>query len=95
MVYARVFCFTCQAKFDIYPDQMFTVSDDPRFHLANCPHCGSAIPQKAFGKLHDVTLQAEEIEKDLRSAADTDGATLFSVDWVNYHPRTGRKPKAV
>lgn len=86
MVKATAFCFACRGRFDIYPGQM-----DPEQPPANCPHCGAVMPEKAFRKLLDVTMQAEEIEKDLRSAADTQGATLFSVDWMNYHPNTGTR----
>ena len=84
MVKATVFCFDCRGKFDIYPEHM-----KPEQPPENCPHCGAVIPEKAFRKLLDVTMQAEEIEKDLRSAADVQGTTLFSVDWMKYHPSTG------
>lgn len=90
MVFAKAFCFDCQGKFDIYADSM-TENQPP----AACPHCGAVMPEKAFRKLLNVTMQLAEVEKDLRSAADADGAPLFSVDLNNYYPRMGRKPRAV
>ena len=86
MVSAKVYCFGCRGRFYIYPRQM-----DPEKPPAKCPHCGAVMPEKAFRKLHDVTMQAEEIEKDLRGAVDVQGAALFSVDWKNYHPYTGNR----
>lgn len=89
MTYARVFCFDCKGTFELHADRM--QDQNP----AACPHCGAVMPTKAYAKLFDVTMQLAEIEKDLRAASDVDGITLFSVDLANYHPRIGRKPKAV
>ena len=89
MTYARVFCFDCKGTFELHADRMQDQTP------AACPHCGAVMPTKAYAKLFDVTMQLAEVEKDLRAAADTDGTTLFSVELANYHPRIGRKPKAV
>ena len=90
MVKAKAYCFDCKGYFELYPDYL-----GPELPPANCPHCGAVMPTKAYAKLFDVTMQLAEVEKDLRAAADTDGTTLFSVELANYHPRIGRKPKAV
>lgn len=89
MVRAKAYCFDCKGYFELYPDYL-----GPELPPANCPHCGAVMPEKPFRKLHDIVMQLEEVEKDLRSAADTQGATLFSVDLTNYHPYKGnmRKP---
>lgn len=82
MVYAKIYCFDCLGRFDLYADRM-TEEQPP----VACPHCGAVVPEKAFRKLLNVTGELAEIEKDLRSASDVDGAPLFSIDLNNYHPR--------
>ena len=89
MVYARIFCFNCRGNFELYAENM-----NPDSPPANCPHCGSVLPTKPYKKLQDIVFQLADCEKDLRSAADTDGSTLFSISLENYHPGSGRKTVA-
>ena len=88
MVYAKALCFDCRGIFEIHASEMTPDREPP-----TCPHCGAVLPEKAFRKLENVTLELAEINKDLRNAADTDGATLFSLDLLNYHPRSGTRPR--
>lgn len=88
MVYAKALCFDCRGIFEIHASEMTPDKEPPI-----CPHCGAVLPEKPFRKLLNVTEELAEIEKDLRNAADTDGASLFSLDLLNYHPRSGTKPR--
>ena len=82
MVYAKILCFDCKGSFELYAADM-TADKAPPI----CPHCGAKLPEMPFRKLHDITQQLEEVEKDCRSLHDTIGATLFSISMENYHPR--------
>lgn len=86
MVTVKVYCFDCKGRWELYPAEMKEGSPP-----AICPHCGRQMPQKPFDKLLNVTMMAEEVEKDLRNAAFDRGEPLFSVDWMNFHPRTIRR----
>ncbi len=72
MVYITFKCHNCGAN-STYDEK-----------LAQCPHCGAKMPEKAAAKLENILGCARELDKDLRSA-HADGAPLFTVEVRNYY----------